>query len=390
MENFLISHMDCQNAQTTYQPLPTNQESCDGCAGNNPNLYEHPIMASTYQLGDIKQEDCDFHGHPSDDIANLTNQDAWPLMLASDGALNLSLGQSSDFNTCMASSSHRSAPSNFGTGIVADGHEGNGYFAESHTVNGRREHPEVIRENNYIAQEMAYPNLHPEDIFSNSRQIRREGPNGGNHFTHSGNFPSEGFLEPGNRFHARGSHPRFLCGNDQVQSVEHSHGLCHNKIYCVNGEHLHAGAMGLLDIPLQGFANASVFPVTCQSVVDLLSSAFPEPAYLEDLEIDDEFAEYSSSDDSEDEDDMSHETLERYIKIRMWGPKLDLSPPDISSESVDEACVICLEEYNLRENIGELVCGHSYHVECIKKWLLRKSSCPICKQPALLPSTGGN
>jgi hypothetical protein len=31
------------------------------------------------------------------------------------------------------------------------------------------------------------------------------------------------------------------------------------------------------------------------------------------------------------------------------------------------------------EEIGKLVCGHNYHVHCIKQWLSRKNSCPVCK-----------
>ncbi|KAL6980381.1 RING-type E3 ubiquitin transferase [Sarracenia purpurea var. burkii] len=47
-------------------------------------------------------------------------------------------------------------------------------------------------------------------------------------------------------------------------------------------------------------------------------------------------------------------------------------------------CCICLEEYSNGEEFGTLKnCGHNYHVGCIKKWLLMKNACPICKAPAL-------
>lgn len=47
-------------------------------------------------------------------------------------------------------------------------------------------------------------------------------------------------------------------------------------------------------------------------------------------------------------------------------------------------CVICLEEYKEKEEIGELKgCGHDYHGSCIKKWLSMKNSCPICKASAI-------
>lgn len=40
-------------------------------------------------------------------------------------------------------------------------------------------------------------------------------------------------------------------------------------------------------------------------------------------------------------------------------------------------------EYNDQEMMGILDCAHDYHLECIKKWLLVKNSCPICKCAAL-------
>ncbi|OWM69731.1 hypothetical protein CDL15_Pgr025580 [Punica granatum] len=50
----------------------------------------------------------------------------------------------------------------------------------------------------------------------------------------------------------------------------------------------------------------------------------------------------------------------------------------------EENCVICLEAYREGDNIGTLkTCTHHYHVSCIKKWLLMKNSCPICKASAL-------
>ncbi|RVW39830.1 E3 ubiquitin-protein ligase MBR1 [Vitis vinifera] len=57
-----------------------------------------------------------------------------------------------------------------------------------------------------------------------------------------------------------------------------------------------------------------------------------------------------------------------------------------SSDQLQEegACVICLDEYKNMDDVGTLsACRHDYHVDCIKKWLLMKNSCPICKAPAL-------
>ncbi|XP_020684983.1 probable E3 ubiquitin-protein ligase HIP1 isoform X1 [Dendrobium catenatum] len=53
-------------------------------------------------------------------------------------------------------------------------------------------------------------------------------------------------------------------------------------------------------------------------------------------------------------------------------------------QDVDEgSCVICLEEYKEGQSIGRLNCRHDFHSRCIKKWLLIKNACPICKSAAL-------
>lgn len=41
------------------------------------------------------------------------------------------------------------------------------------------------------------------------------------------------------------------------------------------------------------------------------------------------------------------------------------------------------EEYITGETIGTLNCGHDFHSNCIKQWLLKKNVCPICKTVAL-------
>lgn len=54
-------------------------------------------------------------------------------------------------------------------------------------------------------------------------------------------------------------------------------------------------------------------------------------------------------------------------------------------------CVICLEEYKNMDDVGTLkTCLHDYHVCCIKKWLLMKNLCPICKAPAEAETTNMN
>ncbi|KAJ4972508.1 hypothetical protein NE237_005682 [Protea cynaroides] len=60
-----------------------------------------------------------------------------------------------------------------------------------------------------------------------------------------------------------------------------------------------------------------------------------------------------------------------------------LTMDDLQSPTKFEwKCSICQEEYEADDEVGKLDCGHSYHICCIKQWLLRKNACPVCKAVA--------
>ena len=49
-----------------------------------------------------------------------------------------------------------------------------------------------------------------------------------------------------------------------------------------------------------------------------------------------------------------------------------------TSDSSNMECVICLS--NLNSGCKLLSCGHSFHKECINRWLNLKTSCPVCRK----------
>ncbi|KAK1317839.1 hypothetical protein QJS10_CPA05g01338 [Acorus calamus] len=49
-----------------------------------------------------------------------------------------------------------------------------------------------------------------------------------------------------------------------------------------------------------------------------------------------------------------------------------------------EPCCVCQEDYINGDELGTLDCGHDFHTDCIKKWLMIKNLCPICKTTALV------
>ncbi|XP_075484277.1 putative E3 ubiquitin-protein ligase RHG1A isoform X2 [Primulina tabacum] len=97
-----------------------------------------------------------------------------------------------------------------------------------------------------------------------------------------------------------------------------------------------------------------------------------------------------------DVDNMSYEEL-LALEERIGNVCTGLTEENISSllktrkhvnirteNSVDtDPCSICREEYDEGEDIGTLDCGHDFHQECIKQWLMHKNLCPICKTTGL-------
>ncbi|KAJ6832684.1 E3 ubiquitin-protein ligase Arkadia-like [Iris pallida] len=108
-----------------------------------------------------------------------------------------------------------------------------------------------------------------------------------------------------------------------------------------------------------------------------------------------------------DIDEMSYEELlaleehigdvktgltEEYIRKNLKTTVHNLQIESLSAEQSqeNECCIICQVEYEQDGILGTLDCGHHYHEECIKQWLLLKNLCPICKITALAaPKTEG-
>ncbi|KAL1325631.1 hypothetical protein HN51_035686 [Arachis hypogaea] len=57
-----------------------------------------------------------------------------------------------------------------------------------------------------------------------------------------------------------------------------------------------------------------------------------------------------------------------------------------SAVNLEEAdvCVICQDEYENQDTIGFLPCGHEYHADCLRKWLLVRNVCPLCKSETFI------
>jgi hypothetical protein len=57
---------------------------------------------------------------------------------------------------------------------------------------------------------------------------------------------------------------------------------------------------------------------------------------------------------------------------------LNCQPYDTTNKQYD-SCSICTDNYDKKEDVAVLNCGHIYHPNCINEWGKYKPNCPICK-----------
>ncbi|KAF5448165.1 hypothetical protein F2P56_028722 [Juglans regia] len=74
---------------------------------------------------------------------------------------------------------------------------------------------------------------------------------------------------------------------------------------------------------------------------------------------------------------LGEDTILKLMKQRKHATAAMEFLPDL------EPCCICQEEYADGDDLGTLDCGHDFHTNCIKQWLMQKNLCPICKTTAL-------
>ncbi|XP_060173405.1 probable E3 ubiquitin-protein ligase RHG1A [Lycium barbarum] len=74
---------------------------------------------------------------------------------------------------------------------------------------------------------------------------------------------------------------------------------------------------------------------------------------------------------------LSEEAISSHLKQRNYICIKTEEPEDA------EPCCICREEYNDGDDLGTLECGHDFHKDCIKQWLMQKNLCPVCKTTGL-------
>ncbi len=153
--------------------------------------------------------------------------------------------------------------------------------------------------------------------------------------------------------------------------------------YCYKRSSVYSQFMELLWMPaLFFFSIAIVMPITTilgrNATEYVLSPCFPcirnrriNRIITNEIESITNYIDVQNSFGSRD-DGMVEQTV---LKLRTKSVE-ETSGKDFSDD--DLLCMICMGPFEQGEKIGDLSCGHTYHVDCLKEWLKRKNACPLC------------
>lgn len=65
----------------------------------------------------------------------------------------------------------------------------------------------------------------------------------------------------------------------------------------------------------------------------------------------------------------------------------EISKPVTSTTDEEDACPICLEDYDTENPRIMTKCEHHFHLSCILEWMERSDSCAICNQIMMIDTT---
>ncbi|XP_010551063.1 PREDICTED: ERAD-associated E3 ubiquitin-protein ligase HRD1B-like [Tarenaya hassleriana] len=77
-----------------------------------------------------------------------------------------------------------------------------------------------------------------------------------------------------------------------------------------------------------------------------------------------------------------------YLRYRKITSNMNDRFPDATPEELnanDATCIICREEMTTAK---KLICGHLFHVHCLRSWLERQHTCPTCRALVVPPENG--
>ena len=93
----------------------------------------------------------------------------------------------------------------------------------------------------------------------------------------------------------------------------------------------------------------------------------------------------------EEEDNINNNKRDNLFKEEDAKEILRYIPSSIIQEEKNKdennyKCLICLYEFKKGDKVCTLPCLHIFHIDCLKNWIIRNTSCPICKSDCSLDS----
>ena len=65
-------------------------------------------------------------------------------------------------------------------------------------------------------------------------------------------------------------------------------------------------------------------------------------------------------------------------ELRSLGTRHFLGSQDALGRNGEASCAICMCDYEEGESLSLLPCSHTFHQECVSRWLCSKPHCPVC------------
>jgi hypothetical protein len=87
------------------------------------------------------------------------------------------------------------------------------------------------------------------------------------------------------------------------------------------------------------------------------------------------------------EQNEQEECRELVLKTKKFESPPTIDEGELQEEEEEEGddpsmcCTICFVPMEQGDRIGDLPCQHVFHVECLKGWVKRKNTCPLCAIP---------
>ncbi|KAL6782770.1 hypothetical protein ACKKBG_A08070 [Auxenochlorella protothecoides x Auxenochlorella symbiontica] len=84
-----------------------------------------------------------------------------------------------------------------------------------------------------------------------------------------------------------------------------------------------------------------------------------------------------------------HQRMLDFLRYRRITTNMDARFPDATAEDLaraDHTCIICREEMVVGGRTKRLPCGHVFHLHCLRSWLERQQTCPICRASVIPPA----